>query len=324
VRKKMKRVCLESVHPSTVIGAAVWIVIWLAPWNPNLGLGTIEKLFLLGPLVVVPLGLQLAEVGNPWWRLSAAAGVAASFLAPAGLLAGLLTVPWLVMCGIVGTQGLISLGRSLALHRYDERQICQTTAMAGLVVGGIGLLQSRWGMEPLGFHEPLVLLVAVHFHFAAFVTPLVAGEVIARMVGKGGPAKRTKWILMVCALGGSPLLATGYVLHVRAARLAGATLLVAALAMIAVWILSHLKDVRPRASQVLLGTSAVSVIVAMIYAGVYAIADFFGEVWIAIPQMARTHGVINAIGFSVCGLLGWLLTVTNDSKSLGSLTRRWQ
>ena len=31
-------------------------------------------------------------------------------------------------------------------------------------------------------------------------------------------------------------------------------------------------------------------------------------VWVSIPQMARTHGVVNALGLSVCGLLGWRLT----------------
>jgi len=317
----MKDARVRTALLSAATGAVIWFVVLLAPWDSNLGLGTIEKLFLLGPLVVVPLGLQLADTAKPCLLFITAAGVVASFLSPVGLLAGLLTVPWLVVCGSVEVFGLIKLGRDFTQRRLDERKICQATATMGLVVGGIGLLQSRWGMEPLGFHEPLVLLVAVHFHFAAFVTPLIAGEVIARMAGKGG---MTKWILIVCALGGSPMLAAGYVSHVAALRLMGAALLVAALVIIAVWMLGHLKDIQPRTAQLLLGVSAVSVVAAMIYAGVYALADFFGQVWIAIPQMARTHGVINAIGFSVCGLLGWLLAETGSRKNLGSLTRRWQ
>jgi hypothetical protein len=312
---------LKKVLPSAATGAAIWVAVLLAPWEPNVGLGTIEKLFLLGPLVVVPLGLQLADIDIPWLSVIAAVGVVASFLLPTGLLAALLTVLWLLMCGSVGILGLIRVRRALLFHQCDEQQICRTTAMLGLVVGGIGLLQSRWGMEPLGFHEPLVLLVAVHFHFAAFVTPLVAGQIIARMAGKGGV---TKWMLIVCALGGSPMLAAGYVLHVAAMRLMGASLLVTALVTVAIWELGHLKDIKPLVAQLLLGVSAISVVAAMAYAGVYAVADFFGKVWIAIPQMARTHGVINAIGFSVCGLLGWLFVETSSRNNLSSLTRRWQ
>jgi len=64
--------------------------------------------------------------------------------------------------------------------------------------------------------------------------------------------------------------------------------------------------------------------VAMVYAGVYALADFFGAVWVAIPQMARTHGVLQAMGFSVCGLLGWIVAGTKNEPRLQSLTRRWR
>jgi YndJ-like protein len=312
---------VRSVRLATVIGAMVWIAILVISWNPNLGLGTIEKLFLLGPLMVVPLGLQLAGMENPCLLAMAAAGVVASFLSPVGKLAGLLTIPWLLMCGFAGVLGMARVVKTLTDGRFNERQLCQTTATIGLVVGGVGLLQSRSGMQPLGFREPLILLVAVHFHFAAFVTPLVAGEVLERLVDRRGKAR---WILLVSALGGSPLLAAGYVLHVAALRFLGAALLVVSLVLIAFWILARWKDLTPYAARVLLGTSAVSVVAAMAYAAVYATADFFGQVWIAIPQMARTHGVINAVGFSVCGLLGWLAVETDNKKRLGSLTRKWQ
>ena len=42
----------KLLHPT--IGAVLWCIVALIPWDPNRGIGTIEKLFLLGPLVVVP------------------------------------------------------------------------------------------------------------------------------------------------------------------------------------------------------------------------------------------------------------------------------
>jgi hypothetical protein len=305
---------------SIVIGVALWGAVTLVPWDPNRGIGASEKLFLLGPLVVVPLGLQLAGVERPWLLLIAATAVAISFVAPTGIIAGILVVPWLMMCIWIAVDGLgkFRVRGLLSTHRLGE--ICGLVAKIGLVVGGVGLLQSRWGMEPLGFREPLVLLVAVHFHFAAFVGPLMAAEVVERMRDKN---RKMKWILTLCAVGGSPVLAAGYVLHMRGLRLTGATLLVAALMMMAVWVLWNLREIEPVTARGLLAVSATSAVVAMVYAGVYALADFLGAVWIAIPQMARTHGMLQAIGFSVCGLLGWIVAENRSERRLQSLTRRW-
>jgi len=105
------------------------------------------------------------------------------------------------------------------------------------------------------------------------------------------------------------MLATGYVTFTPLLRALGATLLVAGLfgVSIVAWIV--LRRVRSRLARVLLLVATFSVQLAMIYAGVYAAADFAGEVWIAIPQMARTHGILNALGFSLCGLAGWNLAL---------------
>jgi hypothetical protein len=37
----------------------------------------------------------------------------------------------------------------------------------------------------------------------------------------------------------------------------------------------------------------------------YAYSIVFQKLIIDIPQMAMTHGLANAFGFALCGLLGW-------------------
>ena len=289
---------------SAAVGAVVWTSLMTIPLAPNLGIGTIEKLFLLGPLVVVPLGLALIGVERAIIYLQPLAGAAvvASFFLPPGLLAGMLVVPWLILVALAALGGLDRLARGGAT------QFCFGAALMMLPIGGVGLLQSRFGMTPLGFREPLVLLVAVHFHYAAFVSPIMAGAVIRR-------TKFLAWPVAISASIGSPILAAGYVLHVPAVRLLGAMLLVVALCGVSVLTFAALRNVRPRAGQFLLGLAASSVVVAMAYASVYAVADFYGEVWVAIPHMARTHGVINALGFSVAGLLGWRLAEGREANA---------
>ena len=43
----------------------------------------------------------------------------------------------------------------------------------------------------------------------------------------------------------------------------------------------------------------------MILAVVWAIGEYPLEAFVNIRQMAEFHGVLNAVGFVVCGLLGW-------------------
>jgi hypothetical protein len=45
----------------------------------------------------------------------------------------------------------------------------------------------------------------------------------------------------------------------------------------------------------------------MILAGLFGIGEFTETWWLTIPEMARSHGPINGLGFACGGLLGWTL-----------------
>jgi hypothetical protein len=62
-----------------------------------------------------------------------------------------------------------------------------------------------------------------------------------------------------------------------------------------------------RGAQLLLIVSANAVIVAMIFASVYALGRYKGITTVTIPLMAQVHGLSNAFGFVLCGLLAWLI-----------------
>lgn len=90
----------------TVIGGFVWTVLVVGSASDSFRLGLIELLFLLAPLVVVPLGLDLAErlakarsdgvlIKLPGWMCFPAALCAtASFWLEPGIGALTLVLPW--------------------------------------------------------------------------------------------------------------------------------------------------------------------------------------------------------------------------------------
>ena len=61
-----------------------------------------------------------------------------------------------------------------------------------------------------------------------------------------------------------------------------------------------------RLTRVLLGTSGVVLAASMVLAVSWALGEATGIPHPSLGWMAATHGVANALGFAVCGVVGWL------------------
>ena len=289
---------------STCFGSAVWLVfVWLA-LRGKLALWVIEPLFLLAPLVLVPLALPLIEEPDrfPWVRRlqpSCALAAAASFALPRGVPAAALAAVWLAFTGLLALHGLERLrarGFSVAA------EVAVDAALFFLPVGGGWLVLSRLGARPLGFDEPIVLLTAVHFHYAAFTALVLTG-----LVGRAlGPSALYRGIV-TGAIVGTPLLAAGITVS-PLLELVGAGVLATAFSALAVLVLVALRPrIRARPARAFLTVSALSLLPAMACALAYAWGEFTQGPVIALSWMARIHGTANALGFGLCGLLGWTL-----------------
>ena len=158
----------------------------------------------------------------------------------------------------------------------------------------------------MGFQEPIVLLTAVHFHFAGFGAPLLT-RAAAPAAQNATTLKRTLFRIVAAAvLAGPGLLAAGFVLGPRL-KLAAALLLVTGEIGLSLFFLVAVRTMRPRSAQVLVALSAASVLFAMIFAGAWAIGEYPLQPFVHLAQMAKFHGTANALGFTVCGLLGWTI-----------------
>jgi len=279
----------------------------------------INKVLLFGVLVIVPLGLSVASRDKQEWnsfllrfiaraQLPFAAMVALSFQFDYGVVAALLTTPWLILTGLMAIYGLVRL------LDPPSRAVAEVSVSAGLIfvaIGGFWLIISRLGIQPMGFGETIILLTAVHFHFAGFAAPILAG-----LAGRTLPQPkqaRLPFILVVAGLiTGTPLVAAGISFSPPLA-LAGTLVITTALFLLSVlvigWVVPRLRD---RAAQALLIVSSLAPLVSMVLASLYAYSLVTKKLIVDIPQMARSHGIINAFGFSLCGLLAWWLLCPED------------
>lgn len=114
----------------------------------------------------------------------------------------------------------------------------------------------------------------------------------------------TALVLMVAGL---PLIvAMGFVIS-PVMKMAAAVLFSASVAGLAISLRVFGNRAENGTARILLQVAAGSVFAGMMLSGTYAIADYLGSDALTIPQMARTHGILNAVGFCLPGLLGWLV-----------------
>ena len=300
---------------SAFIGGIIWIADLAVAGHSYFGLGTIERLLLLAPLVIIPLGFLLADTPNGYrrgqsiYRMAcliqpfAAFLVVVSFWLTPGVLAASLTLPWLLVSGLAGLSRLHDLLRR-GFGRVED--VCFDAGLLYLVVGAAWLVLSRFGGSQFGFEEPIVLLTAVHFHYTGFAVPLIMGAV-GRALNRAFPRAYTLFrFVAIGVIGGPPLIAVGFVFS-PLLKVVAVIWLAVSLVGLSVFSVVVLPTIRHRVAQGLLAISTISVLVGMALAAVYAVGEFTGQLWLSIPHMARTHGVINALGFTLCGLLAWII-----------------
>ncbi len=306
---------------SATLGAAAWAVLAVLARVGVARIGAIELMFLFAPLVIVPLGIELGrKMGSLDWPgeaarrlqpVGAALAVVAMVTAP-GRRAGVTALGWMIVCGLMGWSGVVALGRSIVQRHAEEgsrasRVVAIGSAIAriDLVVGGGWLVASRLGMRPMGIQEPIGLLTAVHFHYAGFATATIAAATLGFAQRRG---MRQGWlkglVLMVAVL--PFLVAAGFVIS-PALKMGAAVLFSASVALLAVFLRMAGQRAEDGMARVLLQIAPTAVFAGMILAGTYAVADFLGSDALTIPQMVRTHGILNAMGFCLPGLLGWLV-----------------
>jgi hypothetical protein len=308
----------------------LWCAIALAALTRHIWLGPIEVLFLLAPLVHVPLGLRVlrklqaefSPFGRLAIRLLPIGGIAAavSFWPPTGISAGFLAAGWFFVCLLLAAEGLVLFFREG--HRSAEG-ICISVGLLYLAVGGVWLVLSRSGATPMHFAEPIILLTAVHFHFTGFALPVITaatGRALKNRAPRGALASLFPYVAagIVC---GPPILAGGFVFGYPLWKLLAALFLATVCIVLAALLFSVVPRIEARSAQVLLCISAASLIVGMVLAGAYVIGDFTQRYWLLIPSMARWHGTTNAIGFAFCGLAGWALAIGERTQSASPQSR---
>lgn len=302
----------EFARRSAAVGVVVWVLLVLSVTTDSHETELIHRVVFFALLGIVPLGLSLAPgeqtTGLGLYRLAvflqplAAILAIASFFIGKGTTSAALAAVWFVFTGIVA---LFGVARLLSRGLYPLPETSIDAGLLYLPVGGAWLIVYRLGIQPFAYGETIILLTVVHFHFAGFAAPIVAGmagRVLARSkVGTG----KTFPVIVVALIAAMPLVAAGITFSPRLG-LAGTLLLSIGLVLLAVLTIARvLPAITSLSARVLLLVGALSSCVAMVLASLYSYSLVAHILILRIPTMALTHGLLNAFGFATCSLLAW-------------------
>lgn len=295
---------------SAGLGVFVWLVHRFAA-DADLVTSTL----MMGIVVVVPLGVSLAR-GIPEARMNllsmlepaAAVGAVVSLTLEPCAATSLFVLPWLVFSALVAVSGATSLRKS-----SDASARAQSAGWLLLFFGGLWLWLSRAALDPLGQGNVGVLLMAVHFHFAGFGA-LVLMSKLAQQLGELAAAGKAPTVLSKAASPAPYGLAFGVVL--AAAGISGAAVLgvlgsllvsLALLAQAYVCLFYLTRHQGGMLGKGLLLISALSILISMPLAGLWALSRLLQISLLDFSWMLRVHGMANGHGVVLAGLLACIL-----------------
>jgi hypothetical protein len=276
----------RAQHAPLLAGLAVWVAAVVLLPSP-----LAARILLLTPLVIVPrliallpTRLWIGRLGG-WPSLFAALPLLVAFSLPTGLRAAAFAVPWLTLA-LVGTAAAILHGLAHIPSILQARHLPDLGIDVALGFWGVGATFAtieRLGADT-GFSPEIVLMTAIHFHFAGFaLLGLASLHAVSR-----------RW-LRASVLGlmvGIPLTAVGFVLASDLVNALGAVVVGSSGIGVAIALLGGMD---PRWRGWLSGAAGVALLLGMPLGIAWSLAILTGQSFLDLDTMVRTHGVLNSM-----------------------------
>jgi hypothetical protein len=234
-----------------------------------------------------------------WWAIAAVSAFVACAQDRGSVGAVVLALPWPVVGASVALLAIQDAGPLFFWTRLSGTRVLGALYA---VAASAWFVISRAGAEPMGIHEPIVELTAVHFSYAGAGALVLAG---AAWTAAATPhTQRVGRLAVGLTAGAPPIIAAGFVTGAAVPQVGGAVLLSLGVFCTAALHLHRAFTISGRVGErALLALSGAAVWAPMVLAVAWAAGQHWDVPVLSIHDMARTHGAGNALGFVGAGLL---------------------
>jgi hypothetical protein len=274
----------------------------------------IEMIVSFAILVLVPMIIRDYNRKDVFYRLATMLHVpfgliaVSSFYFTQGFLSSVLTIPWIFITALLGLSGLVDIIKNKSYHLPFPLLINVSHMM--IVIGSGWLFLHRTGLEILHFSDQIILLTAIHFHYAAFITPYIIAKTGKVVLDKRTNHSLLYQLLAVGTIIGIPIIAIGITFN-QIIEFFGMLILATTLIVFASFqFFVGNKFMDSAKVKTYLSIACICVLSAMIFSFVYGFGHLTPdnhEYIISVEQMVVTHGILNSIGFGLFGVLGSLM-----------------
>ncbi|MFG6150481.1 YndJ family protein [Halobacillus sp. B23F22_1] len=301
---------MEKSGTLLALAGTIILMAWVIIFDMSL----IDIVLSFSFLILVPLLLEEAVRGKENNRAEhwinnvmitslpfAGAGMLSVAL-PAGQEAGAWAVLWLFFTILIAVGGLMRLlGRGW-------RPVQETVIDLGLIymaAGGGWLVISSGGLSRyLPYSETIVQLTAVHFHYAAFVVPVVTGLFGRWLVSYKKKPAGLPYTVLASGIAAGPVLVALGLRQGSPTETVMVIIYVSFILWLSVWWLWCSAEFNMW-SKIAIRLSALLLIITMSVSLFYSFGMMNGSYWFGISDMIRWHGLLNAFGFSLFSVLAW-------------------
>jgi hypothetical protein len=301
----------KSVHRFPYLALLLYVATVIClPIDTRLGPLYLYWILLAGPILFVPWGLGLLTGNWPATQLLVRQALpfggvllAVAFSCSPGYVAASLATAWLVI-----TLYLLSW----TWQKRAALPLAAFLAVLFLNVAAAWALADRLGWQPLGFDPLIVLLTAIHFHYAGF-----ALAVLTALLPEGTTQRRLSWSLL--------LGVGGVAIGITSTQLAGPAWIEVTSVTLMVLIGWGVAIAQARAAwsarglaRFLLWLGSGALVAGLLLALLYGWRFHHQWSWLTIPWMYATHGVLNSVGFVLLSFLGFTLSRLGEALGEGS------
>ncbi|RIW38417.1 hypothetical protein D3H55_02450 [Bacillus salacetis] len=285
------------------LAAGMVTVLVFLIFSPKDSVILVEGLLLFAVGVLIPLSFPLIDGTDRRGKLGRLQSFIHKvyFLAPIFvLLAMMLDIASLYIVWCVFALGLGAAAAKRILERgvniIEETAI--DTAYLYLSLGSIWLLAYGMQVEVMGFSGIIVLLTAIHFHYSAFSIPLFAGLLKRKSATR---QKLHNLVLLITIV--SPMTIALGITYWNVLEFAAVSIYMASIILYGYLIFTS--EWRTLAGRILISLSAGILLVTIVFSIIYSFGSVSGNNTLSITEMIFLHGIANALGVSLLGLIGW-------------------